>query len=284
MPQLFDLSVVRAHLNREREWAAYAIGDLSPGLVDKCEWRVSADGESALLLVYHGFDPPIAFAMGDPGHLRLLFDEVRSPRISLQLRPDAVNAIADIYAPLYTRHMCRMVLQAGKFRPASQEGVRSVGEEDLAAVSALYEDGHTTGEDPTFFRAAMLRQNTFWGVWENGALVSIAGTHLYSPAFGICAIGNVYTRSDCRGRGLGARVTSAVVAQAIEGGVATIVLNVAQANATARRVYERLGFNAYCDFVEGEATRASDIGHPDSGAAAPGFHQHEHDGSSDNRH
>ena len=73
------------------------------------------------------------------------------------------------------------------------------------------------------------------------------------------------------------------LAKAIVGGVATIVLNVAQANATARRVYERLGFNAYCDFVEGEATRASDIGHPNSGATAPGFHQHERDGSNDNR-
>ena len=79
--------------------------------------------------------------------------------------------------------MCRMVLRPARFSPASQEGVKSVSEEDLAAVSALYEDGYRTGEDPTFFRAAMLRQNTFWGVWENGALVSIAGTHLYSPAF-----------------------------------------------------------------------------------------------------
>ena len=36
MPQLLDLTVVRAHLNRGRQWAAYAIGDLSPGLVNKC--------------------------------------------------------------------------------------------------------------------------------------------------------------------------------------------------------------------------------------------------------
>ena len=58
MPQLINLAVVRAHLNREREWAAYAIGDLSPGLVDKCEWRVSTDVESALLRVLTGSTRP----------------------------------------------------------------------------------------------------------------------------------------------------------------------------------------------------------------------------------
>jgi predicted GNAT family acetyltransferase len=101
----------------------------------------------------------------------------------------------------------------------------------------------------------MLRQDTFRGAWQGDHLVSIAGTHLYSRALGVCTIGNVYTHSSHRGRGWGARVTSAVAAEAIAQGIDTIVLNVGQDNATAQRVYERLGFEVYCEFLEGEATR-----------------------------
>jgi GNAT superfamily N-acetyltransferase len=191
--------------------------------------------------LYRGFNLPIAFAMGDPRRLGALFDEMDAPTIALHLRRETVDAISGIYAPVYTRHMRRMVLRPAAFRPASQHSVTPIGEQDLAAVSALYEDGHRRGEGPTFFNEAMLRQETFRGVWENGALVSIAGTHLYSADLGVCAIGNVYTHGDCRGRGLAARVISAVVAHALQQQVSTVVLNVAHDNATARRVYERRG-------------------------------------------
>jgi predicted GNAT family acetyltransferase len=93
-------------------------------------------------------------------------------------------------------------------------------------------------------------------VWEGNHLIAIAGTHLYSPALGVCTIGNVYTRSDRRGGGLAARTTTAVVEQALRDRIPTIVLNVGRGNAAARRVYERLGFHVHCDFVEGEARRA----------------------------
>jgi predicted GNAT family acetyltransferase len=151
--------------------------------------------------------------------------------------------------------MRRMTLRPGRFTPSAADDVVPIGEEDLAAVSALYEDGRSTGEQPTFFHAGMLAQRTFRGLWEHGALVSVAGTHLYSRDLGICTIGNVYTRRDRRGRGLGARVTSAVAAHAINERVPTIVLNVARDNVTAQRVYERLGFDTHCAFVEGEAMR-----------------------------
>ena len=70
----------------------------------------------------------------------------------------------------------------------------------------------------------------------------MAGTHLVVPQEGIAAVGNIYTRRDRRGRGLAGRVTAAVVAELLRRGVPTVALNVAQTNATARRVYERVGF------------------------------------------
>jgi GNAT superfamily N-acetyltransferase len=255
VPLLTDLTRVRALLDRDRGWAAYAIGDLSPGLVEHCEWHASEHGSQALLLLYRGFNPPIAFAMGELADLRALFRELTAPTISLHLRPGMLDAMTGSYAPGHTQPMLRMVLRPHRFAPASAEGVRAVTGADLAALSALYEDGHRRGEAPAFFSPSMLQPGTFHGIWDAGALVAVAGTHLYSRTEGVCAIGNVYTRSDRRGHGLAARVTSAVAAHAIREGVATIVLNVGRDNAVARRVYERLGFEPYGAFVEGSAER-----------------------------
>jgi predicted GNAT family acetyltransferase len=195
--------------------------------------------------------------MGDVTDLRPLFHEISAPEISLHVRPDAIAAMTGAYETTSTRAMRRMVLRHRAFTPVPCDDVAILGENDLAAVSTLYDEGHRRGEGPTFFDASMLRQNTFRGAWEDGALVAVAGSHLYSREEGVCAIGNVYTRSDCRGRGLAARVTSAVAAYAVRDGIATIVLNVGQDNDPARRVYERLGFASYGDFLEGDATRVA---------------------------
>lgn len=259
MPPISDLNVVRSLLNRDRQWAAYAIGDLSPGLVEHCEWRAPVSGAPALLLVYRGFSPPITFAMGDARELCDLFAEIHEPEISLHVRPEAIDAISPIYRPMYTRVMKRMALQPEAYRAVPHDDAREINAQHLAAVAALYDDGHRRNEGPTFFHSAMLEQKTFRGIWEDDALVAIAGTHLFSAEEGVCAIGNVYTRSDRRGRGLAARVTSAVVVHALNEHVTTIVLNVGESNVAAQRVYERLGFEHYCEFMEGEARRTSEL-------------------------
>jgi ribosomal protein S18 acetylase RimI-like enzyme len=256
VPRVTDPAIVHAVLNRDRDWAAYAIGDLSPGFAEHCDWFVSDPSAETLVLLYRGFEPPVLFAMGDPRHLRTLVEEVSTPHVSLHVRPDARDALSHRYDMSKTYPMLRMALCPTTFKPAAHDGIFSVGETDLDAVVALYADGHQQGEGPTFFNATMLRQGTFRGVREDGKLVAIAGTHLFSSELGVAAVGNVYTRRDCRGRGLGARVTSAVVEAAITRGVTTIVLNVAPANEGARRVYQRLGFETYCRFFEGHARRA----------------------------
>jgi predicted GNAT family acetyltransferase len=87
-------------------------------------------------------------------------------------------------------------------------------------------------------------------------LPTAAGTHLVAEAEGVAAVGNVYTRRDRRGRGLAGRLVGAVAAELLRRGVRTVALNVARDNAPAIRVYERVGFVYYCDFVEGLADKA----------------------------
>jgi GNAT superfamily N-acetyltransferase len=258
MPRTTDLQRIRTALDRDRAWSAYAIGDLAPERLPDCSWYAPAEDPDTLVLLYRGFMPPILFATGDPAFLSPLFAEIDAPTVSLHLLPGAVDALPPAYTATGTNAMWRMAVSVGSFRPAAAGDVAALDPSHAAAVAALFADGREGGEEPPFFRPAMLAERSFHGIWEGSDLVAVAGTHLFSPVLGVCTIGNVYTRRDRRRRGLAARATSAVVRHALAASISTIVLNVSQANAAARRVYEQLGFSVHCAFVEGEAaSRAS---------------------------
>jgi RimJ/RimL family protein N-acetyltransferase len=254
MPLTTDLQRIRAALDCDRAWSAYAIGDLDPQRLPDCSWYATAADPDTLVLVYRGFMPPILFATGDPEFLPLVFAELDAPAISLQLRPEAVAALPPAYTATAIRPMWRMTVSAASFRPAAADDhLAALDLSDAAAVAALFADAREGGEEPPFYKPGMLAEGSFRGVWQGADLVAVAGTHLFSPGLGVCTIGNVYTRRDRRRRGLAARATSAVVRHALAASIPTIVLNVSQANDAARRVYERLGFRVHCAFVEGEA-------------------------------
>ena len=104
----------------------------------------------------------------------------------------------------------------------------------------------------------MVADGVFHGIYEGTALVAAAGTHLLAREEGAAAIGNVYTRRDRRGRGLGRLVTSAVLGELA--GVETIGLNVRADNDAALHLYESLGFARHCQFYEALAMPS----HPDA--------------------
>jgi ribosomal protein S18 acetylase RimI-like enzyme len=251
MPHTTDLERIRAALDCDRTWSAYAIGDLDPARLPDCSWYSPAADPNTLVLLYRAFELPILFTTGDPALLSGLFAELDAPAVSLHLLPAAAQALPPAYRATDIRSMWRMSVSTESFRPVAVDGVAALESSDAAAVAALFSDAG--GEAPPFYSPAMLADGSFRGIWEGTDLVAVAGTHLFSPALGVCTIGNVYTRSDRRRRGLAARATAAVVQHALAASIPTIVLNVSQANDAARRVYERLGFRVHCAFVEGEA-------------------------------
>ena len=271
MPLTIDVHAIRTALDRDRTWSAYAIGDLDAERLPDCSWYAPAADRDALVLLYRGFMPPILFAIGDPALLSVMFAELDAPTVSLQVLPEAVDALPPTYTATDTKLMWRMTVSAASFRPAAVDDVATLDLSSAAAVAALFADAREGGEEPPFYRPAMLADGSFRGIWEGTDLVAVAGAHLFSPVLGVCTIGNVYTRRDRRRRGLAARATSAVVRHALAASIPTIVLNVSQANDAARRVYERLGFRVHCAFVEGEATWAqrADVGRASGQAARP---------------
>jgi predicted GNAT family acetyltransferase len=117
-------------------------------------------------------------------------------------------------------------------------------------LTELYNLGEGNAFSPT-----QVEHGVFYGVFEDGQLVSVAGTHLVSPTYAVAAVGNVFTHPDHRNLGYGTMTTSAVVTRLLQTGILDIILNVGQENQAAIRIYERLGFERHCPYLEGPARR-----------------------------
>ncbi len=250
--ELTDKSQIWAYLETDRLYAAYAIGDLEPGMFEQCSWAGAAEAGRlrALALHFRGLDIPALFVMGEPDGLRAIFKGAMRPqRVYLTCLEAHLPVTREFYAWSSEMPMWRMALSAGSFRPIGEENCVRLTPDDADRVMALFTLG---GGDA--FTPAQMAAGVFYGIISGDRLVSVAGTHLVSPTYGVAAVGNIFTHPEYRGRGHGTAATSAVVAELLGSGIRDIVLNVSQANEGAIRIYERLGFARYCPFLEGIAT------------------------------
>ena len=249
---LADPEEIRAFLETDRLWAAYGLGDLEPNLSKLSEWHGADDegGLCALALLFKGFDPPALFTLGDAQGIALILDAaLRAPRVYLNVREEHMPAIRARYRIETREPMWRMTLQPGEFRPV-RGAVMPLTPQHTEHLKRLYRLG---GGDA--FAPSQVVEGAFFGVEAGGVLIAAAGTHVLSEAYSVAAVGSVFTHPDYRGKGYAVMTTSAVCVELIRRGIRTIVLNVAQSNAAAIRVYEKLGFKKYVPFVEGHAAR-----------------------------
>jgi ribosomal protein S18 acetylase RimI-like enzyme len=254
VPEITDVAQIRAILRSDPAWSVYALGDLAPGYFEQCSWYIPRNGDRALALIYRGFTPPILFTLGDAPAISMMLDEIGAEAsYSLHVHK-AVLPVLDKRYRIEEKAVLRMVIAPDDFNAAPFEDAVRLGPDDACSLERLYEDGRDVGESPEHFYSEMLRDGVFFGIREGKDLVAAAGTHVVAPSESVGAVGNVYTRRDRRGMGLATNVTSAVLAELLGMKLTTIALNVYPGNATAIRIYERLGFKTYCELYTGIAT------------------------------
>lgn len=245
MPRLTDKTEIRTWLRRDPAWSVYALGDLEPRMFPKTLWFAPD-----LTLILRDYGTAILFAMG-PGSVREALECVEGP-VHLQVQRDALDEVAR-YAPVSSPLLMWRMTWTGRHLPSPDGATTRLGASDVPALLALYADGESVGESPDFFFPSMVTDGVFHGVYEGTELVAAAGTHLLAREEGAAAIGNVYTRRDRRGRGLGRLTTNAVLGE-LEG-IETVGLNVRADNHAALHLYESLGLTRHCQFYEALAMR-----------------------------
>lgn len=247
----------RRRLRLEPYWCIYALGDLDPRREAFCTWY-GDDGGDSIALVYREFDTPIVFS-GDPElGTAGLFEAMEATTGScfFQIPLRCQGDVKSRFNFDWIRGMHRLRISPKDFNPAEHRAVCRLDSSHETELRALYADGDEAKEAPDFFFASQMHDGTFRGIrLDDGTLVAAGGTHLYSRAEGVGAIGNIYTRLDHRGKGHGAAITSAIVSEMFERETETIALNVKQDNPIATRLYERLGFRHCGDYIEGLAHR-----------------------------
>jgi len=249
--EVSDAARLLAILNRERLYAAYAIGDLDPVLFPETRWYV-AGGASALGLLFTGLGLPIIFAMGDVGGVAAILERSLRPATAFfNCRAGHLPAVTHFYDLDERQEMWRMALTAETFRPhAAPDRPMRLHIGDLGALNTLYRMAEAQA-----FAVYQVEQGIFYGLRVGGTLVATAGTHVVSQTYGIAAVGNVFTHPAYRGRGYATACTSAVVRDLLDLGCQDVVLNVNVRNDAAIHVYERLGFQRHCRYYEGLGQR-----------------------------
>lgn len=244
---------IREVLNYDRPWSLYALGDLASAELMHCEWRFASDDSPAVTLFYRAFDPPIFFATGSAAALERLLDQAPlPPSLYLHIRPEILALVSERYRRVTTKTMQRMTLQEPAL--ADFTGAEMIAAKNLNELVELYNCRDGREKEGTFFSPVQVAEGVYFGIRDNGHLVAAAGTHLINRRESVAAVGNVFCLPEYRGKGLGARVTSAVVNTLINEGIQTIGLNVGPENPAAK-LYRRLGFREACSYVEGIASR-----------------------------
>ena len=251
-----DRALLRAFLERDRIYAAYAICDLDDREFPRTRWGAAWSGGSivAIVLEYSGGSPQPLLAIGtDEGIVAILRDVIR-PRVAyIASLPVAIPAVQTRYRLDAGPQMVRMWVDRARFRPAEDPGLERLWPNDAMELNRLYQLGFGAWLPPS-----AIGEGVYYGLRVQGKLVAAAGTHVVSTAARLAVVGNVLTHGDYRGRGYATAVTGAVTAELLKS-CDHVVLNVRADNPPAISAYRHLGYAEHIRFEERLARR---IGSP----------------------
>jgi ribosomal protein S18 acetylase RimI-like enzyme len=241
-----DRASLRAFLEQDRLYAAYAICDLEEREFSRTRWGLAWDRDEpvALVLEYNGPTPQPLFVMGRQDGIEVVLRDLIRPRLAyVAVPPTLVPALESAYRVDQGPTMVRLYVDHARFHPypATVERLLPV---EIGDLNRLYQLGFASWLPP-----ATIVDGVYYGMRVNGQLVAAAGTHVISRGARLAVVGNVLTHIDYRGRGFATAVTGAVTAELLRT-CDQVVLNVRADNPPALNAYRRLGYTEHLRFEE----------------------------------
>jgi ribosomal protein S18 acetylase RimI-like enzyme len=241
-----DRPALRAFLERDRLFAAYAICDLDDREFARTRWGAAYDGDElvAVALEYAGLSPQPLFVMGSDAGIGSILRDVIKPRAAyVAALPGSLGAVAGLYRLDPGPPMVRMWVDRSTFRPYPAD-VRRLLPVEIGDLNRLYQLGFAS-----WLPSSAISDGVYYGLRVGGRLVAAAGTHVISQDARLAVVGNVLTHHDYRGRGFATATTGAVTADLLRT-CDQIVLNVRSDNPPALQAYRRLGYTEHVRFEE----------------------------------
>jgi ribosomal protein S18 acetylase RimI-like enzyme len=255
--RLEDRDRIRAILRERVEYTAYALGQLEPGLFERTRWYYAqGDTGSGLVLHSRGGLGDATFCMGDPDAVAAIVSIHPGPvQTYATCEPSHTPALQRVYRFATQQPMMRMHVTPESFRPVPAPDCIPLNGFDIRRINGLYaSDGA-----PSYYVPEHIDAGVYRGVFVEGRLVAVAGTHVVSHHEGVAVVGNVFTHRQYRGMGHATAATSAVTRALLEF-CEDVVLTVDPNNAPAVRAYEKLGYRKACHLVEASAARRDPLG------------------------
>lgn len=262
-----DRATLEAFFRRDVALHLYELGDLDPFFWPSTRWfgwaRASAAPPAAIVLLYAtpAGSTLLALERTDVEAAGALLEAVEPQlpdRLHAHLSPPLVETFRRKgWAVGSETPSKKMTLEVGAFEKraatptaaseaASPDDVIALSVGDVAEVRRFYAEAYPDN----WFDPRMLETGQYFGARTATGLAAIAGVHVYSPEYGVAALGNIATHPAHRRRGWASRVTRHLCQSLIDAGVTTIGLNVHADNASAISCYEALGFVETCRYGE----------------------------------
>ena len=246
-----DRDELRYTMQPHRAYAAYALGQLQPQLFTRSEWWFARGAQGqALVLHSKGGLGNALFALGTTDALQAVLQLHPGPRHTfLSCQVQHLETMLRYYHLPDQQSMMRMLINSETLQPVEGKA-RVLTGRDVRAINRLYRSEGT----PAFYSAENIDDAVYFGAYEGGSLVAVAGSHVVSQDEGIAVVGNVFTHPGFRAQGLGALVTSAVTRHLLTS-CREVVLSVDPRNDAAVAAYRRLGYRDVGRLIEGSAVR-----------------------------
>ncbi|MDZ7844199.1 MAG: GNAT family N-acetyltransferase [Anaerolineales bacterium] len=249
---LKDKTQIEKFLRSDPFLHLYSLGDLDDFYWPFTRWygKITGGKLTDLVLIYQEENPPVVLALSqNPDSMSKILRELYSllPRtIYAHLSPGVESVFQASWQVVpHGKHIKMGLVNRDRLEKFDTKDVQRLTPDQVEQIQEFYQQAYPGN----WFNPRMLETRQYFGIKSAGKLISIAGIHVYSPRYGVAALGNIATHPSYRGQGFAARVTARCCQSLLEN-AAAIGLNVRADNQAAIACYQKLGFRKKAEYGE----------------------------------
>lgn len=249
-----DKKVLENFFRKNAALNIYQLGDLDDFYWHQTDFYGYYESEElkSVVMIFKEVNPNVVIALCDIEELQYLnkalefMSEILPDKIYLHVTPGAEKSLEKKYNLKHEGLYMKMDLRdKEKIYSVEANDTEQLSIKNKAELSAFYNEAYPGNS----YIERMLETGMFYGIREEGKIVSVSGIHVYSPEYKVAALGSITTHSKYRGKGYATKVTACLCKELLKN-IEVIGLNVHSENSSAIHCYEKLGFVKIADYLE----------------------------------